>query len=220
MQLRGRAIGLLTISSDKVNEYTEAEATLTQAFANEVTIAVENARLFSELQSMATTDSLTNLLNRRHFISLAKTEFQRARRYRQPLSIILLDIDHFKRINDVYGHPVGDQVLSGFARIFEENLRQVDLVGRYGGEEFIALLPNTNLQNAQIVANRVLAQITNTPILTDAGPIQITASLGVAEMDNKCPDIFTLLKFADRAAYAAKQSGKNRVSISEEEQLQ
>jgi diguanylate cyclase (GGDEF)-like protein/PAS domain S-box-containing protein len=215
LHLRGRAIGFLTIDSHEVNAYSESQATLAQAFANEVTIALENARLFKELQNLATTDPLTEVWNRRHFINMARTEFQRARRFHQPLSIILFDIDSFKNVNDNYGHPAGDQVLCSMAKVCRENLRQVDLFGRYGGEEFIALLPNTSIETARSVAERLRNRIASTPMPTDQGLIHISASFGVAEMDESCLDIDTLLKYADRAAYVAKFDGKNRVSISE-----
>lgn len=212
LQLRGRAIGFLIIISYTTNIYNEIEATLAQAFANEATIALENARLFRELQSLATTDPLTKVLNRRHFIHLAKIEFQRARRFHQPLSVILFDIDSFKTVNDTYGHAIGDQVLQCMAKICESNLRAVDLFGRYGGEEFMALLPNTPLDGAQAVAERLRTEIANTPMTTDRGMIYISASFGVAAMDDTCLDIDTLLLHADWATYAAKSEGKNRVA--------
>jgi diguanylate cyclase (GGDEF)-like protein len=218
LHLRGRAIGFLTVTSNEDEAYTEAEATLVQAFANEVTIALENARLFKELQNLATTDSLTEIWNRRHFIHLAKIEFQRARRFHQPLSVILFDIDNFKAVNDTYGHPAGDQVLRGMARICRDNLRQVDLFGRYGGEEFMALLPNTPISAARLAAERLRKIIAQTPMQSDRGQIFISASFGVAEIDDSCIDIDTLLQHADRAAYSAKFEGKNRVSIRNEEQ--
>jgi diguanylate cyclase (GGDEF)-like protein/PAS domain S-box-containing protein len=214
LHLRGRAIGFLTIDSHVVNAYSESDAALAQAFANEVSIAIENARLFKELQNLATTDPLTEIWNRRHFISMAKREFQRARRYRQPLSLILFDIDAFKNVNDTYGHPAGDQVLRGLAKLCLEHLRQIDLLGRYGGEEFMILLPNIPGETARLVAERLRRLIAQTPLETDHGPILISASFGIAEMDDSCVDIDNLLKYADRAVYDAKFEGKNRVSIS------
>jgi diguanylate cyclase (GGDEF)-like protein/PAS domain S-box-containing protein len=218
LHLRGRAIGFLTIDSHQENAYTEAEATLAQAFAHEATIALENARLFKELQSLATTDPLTEVWNRRHFFHLAKLEFQRARRYQQPLSVILFDIDSFKIVNDTYGHAAGDQVLRQIAKICKDNFRQVDLFGRYGGEEFMALLPNTPIESARQAAERLRIQISQTPMLTDRGPIYISASFGVAEMDDTCIDVDTLLKYADQAAYNAKSDGKDRVATADEDQ--
>ncbi len=215
LHLRGRAIGFLAIENQSPDAYTKNDATLAQAFANEATIALENARLFEELQRLATTDALTEVLNRRHFIHLAKMEFQRARRYRQPLSIILFDIDSFKSVNDTYGHAVGDQVLRNMARVCVNNLRQVDLFGRYGGEEFMALLPNTSISGAIVIADRLRTQIAQNPTPTERGLVYISASFGAAEMDDSCQDIDTLLLSADRAAYSAKEKGKNQVSVPE-----
>ncbi|MCU0487777.1 MAG: diguanylate cyclase [Anaerolineales bacterium] len=215
LHLRGRAIGFLTIEAQSPEAYMINDASLAQAFANEATIALENARLFEELQRLATTDPLTEVLNRRHFIHLAKMELQRARRYRQPLSIILFDIDSFKSVNDSYGHAVGDQVLRNMAKVCMNNLRQVDLFGRYGGEEFMALLPNTSISGALKTAERLRAQIAQNPTQTERGLVYISASFGAAEVDDSCQDIDTLLLYADRAAYAAKQKGKNQVSVQE-----
>lgn len=215
LHMRGRAIGFLTIDRYQANYFIDSEATLAQSFANAATIALENARLFKELQALATTDSLTNIWNRRHFFQLAKVEFQRARRYRSPLSAILFDIDSFKVINDTYGHAAGDQVLSQMANICKDNLRHADILGRYGGEEFMAILPNTNIVQAIAIAERLRRIIASTPFITDRGQIHISASFGVAELDDTCPDIDTLLTHADQASYAAKYNGKNRVSTPE-----
>lgn len=212
LHMRGRAIGFLTIDRHRPTAYSDSEASLAQAFANEATIALENARLFKELQSLATVDSLTGLWNRRHFFQLAKSEFQRARRYHLPLSAILFDIDAFKVVNDTYGHAIGDQVLAFIAKVCQDNLRHIDLLGRYGGEEFMAVLPNTPLYQAIAVAERLRNIISITPLKTDRGLIHVTASFGVAELEDSCPDVDTLFTYADRAAYTSKFDGKNRVS--------
>jgi diguanylate cyclase (GGDEF)-like protein len=203
----------MTLDSHQDNAYSDVEATLAQAFANEATIALENARLFQELQTLATFDQLTGIWNRRHFFHLAKIEFQRARRHRQPLSAILFDLDTFKTINDTYGHAVGDQVLRGVAQVCKNNLRQIDILGRYGGEEFMVLLPNTPLASALLVAERLCGIIAATPYETERGAVHVSASFGIAETDQLTQDIDTLLKYADRAAYISKNQGKNRVTI-------
>jgi diguanylate cyclase (GGDEF)-like protein/PAS domain S-box-containing protein len=216
LHMRGRAIGFLMIGSKRQNAYTENEATLVQAFANEATIALENARLFRELQNLATIDPLTQVYNRRHFFHLAKTEFQRARRFHQPLSAILFDIDDFKAVNDRYGHAIGDQVLCQIASNCQEQLRHFDLLGRYGGEEFMVLLSNTPIAKAKLVAERLRTQISTHPAITDQGPIFVTASFGVVELDESCQEIDDLFIRADRAAYAAKTEGKNCIYATSE----
>jgi diguanylate cyclase (GGDEF)-like protein/PAS domain S-box-containing protein len=213
LHLRGRVIGYMALHSRQVNAYSEVEATLAQAFANEATIALENARLFQELQNLAIHDQLTGIWNRHHFFHLAKLEYQRARRQRQPLSAILFDLDSFKSVNDTYGHAIGDQVLQGVAQLCRQNLRQVDILGRYGGEEFMVLLPNTPLRSALQVAERLCGIIAATAFETDRGQVHVSASFGIAEADDRTQDIDALLKSADQALYFSKEQGKNRVAI-------
>jgi diguanylate cyclase (GGDEF)-like protein len=172
--------------------------------------ALENA--LQEVQRLAITDYLTSLYNRRHFSKVGEGEFQRARRYRRSLSAIMLDIDHFKRVNDTYGHTVGDQILQGVAESCLQELRGVDVVGRYGGDEFIILLPENDLAAAEQVAERLRKSIAKRRFNTPRGPAKVTASLGVAAMDGDSPTLETLLSRADQALYGAKQSGRNRVS--------
>jgi diguanylate cyclase (GGDEF)-like protein len=172
--------------------------------------ALRNA--LEEVERLAITDSLTGLYNHRHFFELAGREFQRARRYQLPLSVIMLDIDDFKRVNDTYGHAIGDQVLQGVAECCRKELRGVDVIGRYGGDEFVAMLPETGLPAACQVAERLRKSIAERALDTKAGRVTVTVSLGVAVLDDKhlTPEI--LLDRADKALYVAKQNGRNRVS--------
>jgi diguanylate cyclase (GGDEF)-like protein len=174
--------------------------------------ALENA--LQEVQRLAITDSLTNLYNRRHFSKVGEGEVQRARRYGRSLSAIMLDIDHFKQVNDTYGHTVGDQILQGVADSCRQELRGVDVVGRYGGDEFVILLPENDLTTAEQVAERLRKSIAQRRLNTTRGPATVTASLGVAAMDGKSPTLETLLSRADQALYGAKEKGRNRVSKS------
>lgn len=125
----------------------------------------------------------------------------------------MFDLDRFKRVNDAYGHAVGDQVLAGLAVRWGEELREVDLLGRYGGEEFVALLPETDLAGGRRIAERLRQVVEQTVIDTGEEPVTITLSLGVAELDEKCADLETLIERADQALYAAKQAGRNRVRV-------
>ena len=164
-----------------------------------------------EVQRLAITDSLTGLHNRRHLLELARHELQRARRYQLPMSVFMLDIDEFKRVNDTYGHAIGDQVLQGVAECCRQELRGVDVLGRYGGDEFAAVLPETGLPAACQVAERLRESIAQRALDTKAGQVTVTVSLGVAVLDDEHLAPETLLDHADQALYVAKQSGRNRV---------
>jgi diguanylate cyclase (GGDEF)-like protein len=175
-------------------------------------MAVENARLFDEVQRLATLDGLTGTYNRRHFMDVANLAFESARRFGQPLAAIMLDVDHFKSVNDRYGHAVGDQVLRALADRCRAALRSIDVLGRYGGEEFAIMLPGTQRHNgAMILAERIRQQVAQEPVQTDAGPVRVTVSVGVAGMEADTPDPGELFKRADSALYEAKQAGRNRV---------
>jgi diguanylate cyclase (GGDEF)-like protein len=172
--------------------------------------ALENA--LQEVQRLAITDSLTNLYNRRHFSKVGENEVQRVCRYGRSLSAIMLDIDHFKRVNDTFGHKVGDQILQGVAESCRQELRAVDVLGRYGGDEFVILLPENDRVAAGKVAERLRKTIAHRQLNTAKGPIKVTASLGVVSVDCDKPSLETLLSRADKALYVAKKRGRNRVS--------
>lgn len=212
--VQDRIIGLLSIDSSEPNDFTEEDATLALAFANQVSVALENTRLFSEAQTQAITDSLTGIYNRRGLFQVGDFEITRARRIGRPFSTLLLDIDHFKRVNDHYGHAVGDQALRSLAERCRTGSRNVDLVGRYGGEEFVILLTETHLEAAHMVAERLRQSIMDAPFQTDAGPLRITISIGVAEA-NEDETLKELIQRADMALYEAKNKGRNCVVVSE-----
>ncbi len=174
-----------------------------------------------ELLELSRTDPLTGLFNRRYFEERLAIEFARSNRYRAPLSCMMLDIDHFKRVNDTYGHPFGDQVLVAVARVVVQKLRDVDLVARYGGEEIVALLPETGPAEALRVCERVRAGVESLELwYASAGKkaaVRVTASVGVATFPVPSIDSSeALLRAADDCLYAAKQGGRNRVRQHEE----
>ncbi|MEK7787822.1 MAG: GGDEF domain-containing protein, partial [Chloroflexota bacterium] len=177
--------------------------------------AIGNARLFSEVQRLAVIDSLTGIYNRRQFFTLAAREFERSRRYHEPLSAIMLDIDHFKRVNDTYGHAAGDQVLRVIAVECCGRMREADLLARYGGEEFAILMPVTDRQSALAGAERLRHHIARLSIQSDSELLTITISIGVATLDETCKDVETLVNRADHALYAAKRAGRNQVKAYE-----
>lgn len=165
-------------------------------------------------QLQSRTDPLTGLANRRQLLELLEDELGRVRRHGVPLSCLMVDLDHFKRINDGHGHPVGDQVLASVARTLQGELRDVDLVARYGGEEFLVVLPATPSAGAEQVAARCLERLRRTPILAGQVRIDVTASLGVATLaPGSDVQVEELIRLADDALYRAKQGGRNRVVV-------
>ncbi len=176
----------------------------------------EIARANRKLAELATTDSLTGLLNRRAIYEHLDREFQRSRRYGNEFAVLLLDIDHFKRVNDTHGHGAGDRVLEMVGGILRETVRQTDFVSRYGGEEFLVLAPETPRVNALVLAERVRARVEHTSREADALPL-VTVSIGVAVSDlaaaRQCED---LVQLADVALYEAKDGGRNRCVVAQE----
>ena len=210
----GVLVGSLYLT-EKIEEpvFTQEDEELIVGLAADAAIAIQNAKLFGEVQHLASTDSLTGLSNRRYLIELGEREFGRARRYQHPLTAIILDIDHFKKVNDTYGHAVGDQVLQDLAARCRRIVREIDIVGRYGGEEFVVLLLETDLKGACVLAERLRRHISESPIDTDGGAVTITVSLGVTVLDDQCADLDHLLQRADQALYVSKREGRNRVSM-------
>lgn len=208
----GQVLGYLSIYSDHAGIYESGQTRLAEIFSNEASIAIENARLFQRVQQMAITDELTGAYNRRYFYELVDLELARSRRYSHPVSLLMIDIDHFKNINDRYGHATGDVVLKSVCQLVDKAVRESDTLGRYGGEEFVLLLPETPLDKAVEVAERLRRLIEGSRIKVDAMEIAVTLSIGAAAIGPDCTDSDTLLQRADRAMYQAKDTGRNKVS--------
>lgn len=211
--VRNQVIGLLAIDSRDPFHFNTDNIELVSAFASQVAIAIENARLFDEVQKMAITDGLTGLYNRRHFVELAQTEFERARRYKRHLSAIIFDIDHFKSINDEHGHLFGDLVLQNLAALCKTKLREADPIARYGGEEFVALVVEANLKHAELVAERLRGEVEKMTTQHGKDEVHITVSIGIAEQDDDTVTLDDLIARADQALYYSKHHGRNRVTV-------
>ena len=206
-----RVLGTMRVRSPEPDAYDEHDLHIFRTLASQVAVALENVRLFGEMEQLAVTDPLTGIDNRRHFFTQGEREFTRTLRYGRTLSALMFDLDHFKRINDRFGHRAGDEVLRAVAGIFRRELRTIDLLGRYGGEEFAALLPETPLDAALIAAERLRAAVEHSEIvLSGEELLTVTVSVGVAERQEQ-DTLDTLLERADQAMYKAKRLGRNRV---------
>lgn len=212
--LGNHALGAISLESYHRYAFTPDDLNLLVSFAATATTAINNAQLHAEVQKQATVDALTGTLNRRSFFDLGFREVERARRFRRPLSIMMIDADNFKQINDTLGHTVGDRVLARLAARLSHELRQVDILGRYGGDEFLALLPETDLVLSQQVAERLRACVESAALTPSEEESRLTVSIGVAALSYSDDTMETLVERADQALYSAKQSGRNRVAVS------
>lgn len=211
MRLGEKVIGMLSAQSYLPYVYTAEHLHLLEMLASYAAVALDNARLFTQVQRLAIIDPVTEVFNRRHLLEMGQREFSRARRFGRPLSVIMLDIDHFKRINDTYGHATGDNVLVGLARQIQHDIREVDILGRYGGEEFTIVLPETDLKSGRAIAERLRKKVEEDLTIANQAPVRVTISVGVATIQNETADITALINRADTAMYAAKNAGRNRV---------
>jgi diguanylate cyclase (GGDEF)-like protein len=204
-----RTVGvLMVVSDDSQRAWQENEIMLMRTVADQVAVAVNHARLFQQTQQQALTDALTGCFNRRFFEIQLERDLHLATRMRQPVSLIMLDIDYFKRVNDTHGHDAGDAALRQISSALREEVRGVDTAARYGGEEFAIILPQANLEGALVVAERLRARIEREEM---PGVGSVTASLGVATFPLHASSRDLLVTTADRALYQAKRTGRNRV---------
>jgi diguanylate cyclase (GGDEF)-like protein/PAS domain S-box-containing protein len=209
-----RGIGCGHMYGVDITERKHAEQEIVRAKEAAESANRELRQALQREQIASSMDSLTEIGNRRYFFEFAAHQFAVAQRYRQPTSIVMIDIDHFKGVNDSWGHQVGDVVLKRVAHMARSHLREADIIARYGGEEFIILLPNSDAQDARIVAERIRETIASYRFETSEGKSGITVSIGVAQMDDSVSRLDHLIQRADRALYCAKASGRNCVAVS------
>ena len=204
-------VGTLVCGTRKRDGLPDAAQAELGMLALQAAAAVTRTRLYEQAERLATTDGLTGLMNRRSLNTQLAARSREAQRYRRPLSLLLIDIDHFKKVNDTHGHPAGDAVLRGVAAVARAQSRETDLVARYGGEEMALVLPETDAAGASVIAERLRAAVEGTAHGTEHGTLRVTISVGVATWPGggQTPD--ELLTTADRALYRAKQTGRNRV---------
>ncbi len=204
----GTVVGVLSVSAADADAFTERDGDLAQLLANCTAPAIETARL----ARLSVTDDLTRAYNYRYHVNRLAEEVGRARRYDQRFSLLMLDLDHFKKVNDGWGHLVGDYVLQGFVERVRHEVRESDVLIRRGGEEFALLMPATLEEEAQLVAERIRARVADGPILADWASVPLTVSIGVAtwQPDETPSEIEAR---ADAALYRAKERGRDRVEV-------
>lgn len=204
-----KAFGCLVAISIR-NEVSDTEKNFLSLFAGQIELAVTIAGLFEQVREQAITDGLTSLFNRRHFDQCLASEVDRSIRLKQPFSLITLDLDYLKQINDTYGHSAGDAAIKQLGKILKQNARSVDIPARFGGEEFAVILPGIDINGALIAAERLRSAIENTPV---EGVGTITASIGVATFLRHTDSLCELLELVDQAMYTAKRNGRNQVQL-------
>jgi len=210
--LRDRVTGLIALYNSGPQAFTEDDAQVAELFSSQVAIAMDNSRRVEQMEKQAGLDELTNLYNRRAFGLMGEREVNRARRYRRPLALIFFDIDRFKNVNDSYGHLIGDHVLRVLTELVTKTTRATDIVCRYGGEEFIVLMPEASREEGLAMAERLRQEVSRMTVVTAGGTLSLTVSLGVAALrPEEDENIESLIARADRAMYQAKAAGRNTI---------
>ncbi len=204
-------VGTLTLLSRADKKFGKDVREMLAVIANQVAISLENGFLYKKMETMATTDGLTGLTNHRTFQERFEDLIERASRHGTKVALLLCDVDFFKKVNDGYGHPVGDEVLRRVARVLQEVPRKIDIPARYGGEEFAVILDNVDVVQARAVAERIRIEISKVVVETEKGPLSVTESIGVTVFPEDGRDRATLIERADLALYHAKHTGRNRV---------
>jgi len=210
-----RVVGVLNLA-DKIegDDFSRENIALIELFSQLVGASIGNIKLFEKIQRQATTDGLTGLVNHKTFYEILEKELWRSRRYGGQISLIMIDVDGLKKINDAYGHRAGDRVIREISRKIKECIRQIDTAARYGGDEFAVILPNTSLSDAVVVAERMVDAVANSPITWRREQIKLSISVGLGQYDADAnPEDIT--SRSDQALYSAKQAGKNTVKVFE-----
>ncbi len=208
-----RLMGVMNFTRPGIDSFSTNEIRLLNSLANQIAIAMENTRLYAKTKELSVTDELTHIYNRRHFQNMLEMEWRRAKRFNRFISLLMIDVDHFKHYNDSYGHLEGDQVLKAIAQILADHVREVDTVARYGGEEFSIILTHTDAHDALQVARKLCDRVAQYPFRDETKNIDtpVTVSIGVATYPDDAVNMEDLINHADIALYKAKHQGRNRV---------
>jgi len=217
LRAKGRVVGVMNLNRPAVDGFSPQEIRLAEAISAQAGLAIANARLYQQSIELSYTDPLTGVPNRRHLFTRLEQELSRSLRFGDELTVLMMDLDLFKQVNDAHGHTVGDAVLRGVALALKRNVRKVDVVARYGGDEFVVVLPRIAREEALEVAEKLRRAVAGTPlpIPAGAGPVRVTVSVGVAGFGHDATDVAGLVEKADLALYDAKHAGRNRVAAAQ-----
>jgi diguanylate cyclase (GGDEF)-like protein len=207
-----RALGTLVLGCRRKGAFTGEVRTILEVLASHLAVSLSNARMLRRLEELATLDGLTGLLNKRTLLEVATQKIRTAARFSKSLSVLICDIDHFKKVNDTHGHDVGDTIIRGFADVLKRMKRDVDVLGRFGGEEFVIVCEETAEKGAMLLAERIRTELEATKFLTAKEEVQVTCSIGIATYPTTGQDWDALFKVADDALYVSKRNGRNRVT--------
>lgn len=211
--VHGEVLGTLVLGSREPNVFGGDVRVILQVLAGHIAVSLANARMMKRLEELATTDGLTGLFNKRTLTEIGRQKLRSAERFHKPLSVLVCDLDHFKAVNDTYGHDVGDRVIRGFADVLRRTKRETDAVGRFGGEEFVVVCEQTDTQGAEQLAERIRSELLTTTFVVASGTISVTCSVGVATYPAAGQDWDELFKSTDEALYASKRGGRNLVTV-------
>lgn len=213
LQRRGERIGVFEVLNKNNGPFTQEDQALVQALTGSLTVAVRTVQMFENAERLTITDDLTKLYNYRYLMQYLEAEVKRCLRYKKKVSLLFIDIDGFKRINDTFGHLVGSQALAEMGQVFRRILRETDVVGRYGGDEFVIVLPETPLNGAMVIAERIRKKVEDYEFIAQNLSIRLTVSLGVANCPKHTLTAEGLIKKADAAMYRAKELSKNSIKV-------
>ncbi len=211
LMIENENIGVLNLNDNEKGYFNVMDLDFILNVSEFISLSISNAQSFEKAERLSVTDGLTGLTNRQHMQFLLKSEILRSRRYKSPLSLVMLDVDHFKEVNDTFGHQEGDDVLITIASILKRICRSQDVAARYGGEEFVLVLPETKSTGAWVIAERVREAVEKVKFRHDTTGYHVTVSCGIAAFDPQTViDHIDLIRVADLALYRAKETGRNR----------
>ncbi len=214
LMIENEIIGVLNLNDNEKGYFNVTDLDFFLNVSEFISLSISNAQSFEKAERLSVTDGLTGLSNRQHLEALLMSEILRSRRYRTPLSLVMMDVDYFKSVNDTFGHQEGDEVLTGVASIIKKLCRSQDVAARYGGEEFLLILPETNGLGARTIAERVREEVENHRFNHEGKTHSVTISCGIAEINNEeNQSVASLIGVADAALYRAKESGRNQTIL-------